>query len=690
MPYKKGYRFHGNHYNTPGVYSHVESTMRDDKRTGALNIALIGEGRGGKPGEIQFITDPEEAKDVLKGGDLLKAALKAYNPVKDTRQGLELGGADLILAIRTNAASQAKTSVYQSKEEEAKIGEIVQTLHPSTTGKLTTSGAYTGKENKTYQVVITSEGTNDLAECTYNYKLATEDDFREDVDLKLSDTKNATKKALGDGLEINFEAGNYTLGDTFLIPCTGKVTISEFVYELASKDYGEDCNFLSHKLEAGTTAKTKRLTVYNGKVDEYEVYDNLGGLFSLSYTGSQKYAAITVTPNGQGDAIKLQTYVGADKDSAVIDLDVNLDPAQFHSIRALAEEINAFENYETEMVATINPSLTVHDIDFVTKEPIKEGFALTAVLRDLKKTLDNNSEWVEATIINREVSNYKDYPYTSMLGGAEGRNAKSFVKFLDEIAKYDVDYIVPLTDDLSIIAETLEHCRAMSEKQGKERRMVWGTTNGLSAKEAIQNVKKIHDERAQYVGFGAYDYDEKLVKPYILAAAHAGRAAFLNMEPCTGDKYDFLAPEKTFEGRDRQRLIDNGVLFFDEVISDYDHRQTYMKLVWDYTTFSDYDDPLKVERSTGAIADHLSKLMRRDLEAFLTGQLTPKSVLESARNRVLTNLKEAIKEGIIVEYRNVRIVKHRDRTNVNFEVAPSLPTNFTFIDITFYNKDLEV
>ena len=156
MAYRKGYKFHGNHQSIPDVYSHVTSYMRANKENGAQAIAIIGDAKGGKPGEILFLRDPEDAKEILKGGDLLEACLRAYDPVTNTKTGVELGGADTILAIRANNATQASTEIFQSKEEEAKVGEVVSTTHANTSGKLTVAGKFTGKENKTLKVVITS------------------------------------------------------------------------------------------------------------------------------------------------------------------------------------------------------------------------------------------------------------------------------------------------------------------------------------------------------------------------------------------------------------------------------------------------------------------------------------------------------------------------------------------------------
>lgn len=689
MAYRKGYKFHKTHKNTPGVYSYVISDMQATKTDGAKKIAIIGKANGGKPHEIMFLDDAELSKEVLKGGDLLDACLKAYDPVLETKTGVELGGADLIMAIRSNEAKQSESTVFAKKEANAEIGEVAKTVNKSTTGKLTVSGDYTGKQGKTFKVYITSEGTKDLAECTYNYVVVGEDK-PQIKDLELSNEENKTNKDLGDGVTVTFGEGNYTKGDTFLIPCKAKSTQGEPIFVIKSKDYGEDCNLLSHKIDDGTEKGTKRLSVHNAKSDEYEVFDDVGGAFSLKYNGEQQYATLDIISDGNGKAIKLQTKIGASKEQAITDLDINLDEKQFKTVKQLINHLLSYENYEVEPVNIINSELTVNDFDFVKGKNIKEKCPVTAVIKDLEKTTKTQSYYVEITVKNRESAEVENYPYTPLVGGTEGLEPASYLKLLDKLSHYDIDYIVPLTDDLSIIAECREHCLIMSERYGKERRLICGLGNGLSAQQAIINAKKLAHPRVQYFGEGFYDYNQKLYPAYIAAAMHAGRAAFLGVESATADIYNILKPEKTFSERERRELIDNGVMFFDEQISDIDYKQFYAKLVWDYTTYTEKDDPLLVERSTGAIADQLSKKVRKALDKMLTGKLTPTGVLESARNKVISILQDDKKKGIILDYRNVTIKKIRDKTLINFEVAPTQINNFTFIDITFVDEGIEL
>lgn len=689
MAFKKGYHFHNIRYRKPGVYSNVVSDMRIYKANGAKNIALIGTAKGGVPGEITIIEDPEDAQKILKGGNLLDAALKAYDPVIETKDGVSLGGADQIFCIRSNNASKSTGNVYQTKEVPATIGKVITTKHPSSTGSLTVEGEYTGEENKTYKIEITSTGLKDLAEASYVYSLASDENSVSE-ELALKDTASASKKDIGDGVKISFAEGKYNQGDTFLIPCTAPVTESEFVYTITSKDYGEENNLISHKLSDGAAPSTKCLTIYDAKKDRYEQFDNLGGAFSIKYTGEQKYASLSIVSNGKGDAIKLQTYIGENAEKAVVDIDINLDPTQFSNVRSLALYLMGFKGYEVEPVKTVNSELSVLDLDFYDKIEIKETKPITAVLRDIKKTTSTQSSLVEVTIINREVSNYENYSFASLSGGVEGREARSFINFLDKLGKYDIDYIVPLTDDIGIIAECREHVIKMSERYGKERRLVCGGANNMSVEQQINIKAQLEHERVQFTGQGFYDYDKKLYPAFIHAAMYAGRFAFLGVESATADIFNYLEPEKTYSEEEKNKLIDNGVLF-DDMVAGRDNQYTfYPKLVWDYTTFAQYNDPLKIERSTGAIADQLSKDIRKALDRMLTGKLTPYSALESARNRAISVLQQYKKDGIIVAYRNVNIEKKNDKVYLNFDVAPTEVTNFVFIDVTFYSEELKI
>ena len=322
--------FNGKTFTNPGIYSAIKSDMTYSKQSsGSKIIALIGESTGGEPNTVHFFSNPSSAKEVLKSGDLLKACNKAWNPVSRTKEGLTLGGADIIACIRANKATRAKKLIYPSSVSEAEIEDVIENVSDETTGTVTVTGDYTGDNSATYVVEIinggtvtdgTSASTKEDEKVTFNYYLAS------DEKTATSETEVSNNYALVDtGLQISFTDGNYVTGDQFMIVAHPAVAIDTATYAFISKDYGKDNNKLQAKIEDSTLKGGKKITVFDVKSDTYEVFDNLGFAFSIAYTGTETYAGLTIVTDGTGKAIRLQTRIGDSKADSIIDLDIELD-----------------------------------------------------------------------------------------------------------------------------------------------------------------------------------------------------------------------------------------------------------------------------------------------------------------------------------------------------------------------------
>lgn len=57
--------------------------------------------------------------------------------------------------------------------------------------------------------------------------------------------------------------------------------------QVESKEYSQYANRIQTSLSDGTFAGTKKFTVYRWDVDKTEVFNNLGAMFDIKYTGSQ-------------------------------------------------------------------------------------------------------------------------------------------------------------------------------------------------------------------------------------------------------------------------------------------------------------------------------------------------------------------------------------------------------------------
>lgn len=699
MASTKGVYFNGKLITLPGAYSTVESSMTTT-RAGeqAKVLALMGECTGGEPGVVQFFSEPNVAKRVLKSGDLLKAAEKAWNPVSRTKQGVNLGGAFTIACIRTNKATKGCSEVRNAGVPIPSSTKSFATTDTDTTGGLTLSGTYTGTEEKVIEVVIMGETTaaTPLANMKYNWRF-------QGGAYKMTDAAEMTTDpiALEDGIIITFSAGNYTNGDLFTIKAKPAIANNgDKIFEIQSKDWGLDANAIQHKLDNGEVKGTKKLTLFNSQTDVYEVYDNLGGMFSVKYTGPQPYAVISVTVDKKsGKATRLQTFIGTDAASAILDLDIELTLKSFKNIKALCNYIAGYEGYETDLYTAYSYGLTVQDIDPLDKVSIipadedDVGVPVTGILRDLQKTLALQSQMCEVPAITRSITQYDNYAFTALTGGSEGESPNSWIEFLDMLAAFNITYLVPLTDDLSIIAECREHVQHMSEDMGREQRMMCGRGNGLSVESAISDAIRLGSDRVQYIYPGMYDQNDsgeiELYPAYILAAQHAGRAAFLpDGEAATHDYYRMTGIETELSPDDITRLLNAGVVTFEFVVAENVYDASAVRLVQDITTYTNDTDPLYVERAIGITADMLNKDIRKELDDLLVGKRTVSATLTTARNAVLTILKQRVKDEIIVAYKDVNVYKENGAVWVDYSVAPSEPTNFVLIRSHFYSEEL--
>ena len=582
--------FNGKTISIPGVYSATDVSMMGTKgdNTGAKVIAFIGECTGGEPGAVQFFNEPTAARKVLKSGDLLKACEKAWNPVSKTKEGVKLGGANMIACIRSNKATK---STYSVKKQDAEKAQLV--FH--------------------------------------------------------------------------------------------------------SKDYGDDT---AHqiKIQDGSLNSTKKVVIYDQSNGTYETYDNIGNVFTINYTGEEAYAELNIYVDGS-DAMYFQTKVGADKDTAVEDIRIKLDKNVFKTMKALIAQLQSYENYVVSASNTYNTRLKVTDLDLVTAGEIKldsgdTAFRVTAVYSDLQFKLANVSQLVELVEFDKSQGAIENFDYVTLTDGTRGVSPASWLEYFDALSNFDIFYIVPLTSGVSIHAELASHINTLSASgMGRERRGVVGGENGETVVETLGRARDLASDRIQVVHGGLWDYNTsselELYPPYILAAQHAGRAAFLeDGEAATHDVYRMSAPEYKLERTEIAQLLEGGCLAFEFVLGKNSTSQSYVRLVQDLTTDTTSADTVHTERATGALADSINKEIREKLDDLITGKRTGVGDLTSAKNRVISVLSDRKRKGHIVDYKDVYVTKTGTVTTVDYSVAPSEVNNFTLITAHYYSETI--
>lgn len=94
--------FNGQLLVTPTTASAInDDAMQSQNLTVGNAVAYVGKSAGGKPNTVLSFGSPDQARRVLRGGELLDAVIKAFDPSNDT------GAPSTVHAVRVNPAEQA-------------------------------------------------------------------------------------------------------------------------------------------------------------------------------------------------------------------------------------------------------------------------------------------------------------------------------------------------------------------------------------------------------------------------------------------------------------------------------------------------------------------------------------------------------------------------------------------------------
>lgn len=101
--------FNGQRLVTPTTASAVnDDAMQSQNLTVGNALAIVGKSTGGKPKTALAFGSPEQARQVLRSGELLDAVMAAFDPSDDT------GAPSTVYAVRVNPALQAKLDLKDS------------------------------------------------------------------------------------------------------------------------------------------------------------------------------------------------------------------------------------------------------------------------------------------------------------------------------------------------------------------------------------------------------------------------------------------------------------------------------------------------------------------------------------------------------------------------------------------------
>lgn len=449
--------------------------------------------------------------------------------------------------------------------------------------------------------------------------------------------------------------------------------------EVSALEYGNGGNRIQVKTENGTLAGSKKITISRWDTEQVEIYNNLGPVISIQYTGDEEYASISVSSNEDGVPVSIETKVGADEASAVSDILVDLTSGEYPTIASIVSHFNNVSGYVADYINYANSEMSSSLLD-KTESPvlIKQGGYLSSVTGDIEYQINGSSELVSI----KATAPVSNFPSAYLTGGGTGVAPVSWAKYFDELKKHFSDVLVVLNSSPSIHAEALQHVGDMELRQQKQVLFTGGGT-GETIQAVKQRAARLNNSRAVLAYPGIYHKsvgNGRALPAYFTGALIAGRVCGVDAsEPITFDYFNLIGLENKLLAGDPEvdDLISAGVATLEMV------QNGSVRLVQGITTYISANNTLYREISVRRGADKLSENVRKALEDTFVGKKGLSTTASSVATVVTDVLDQAIRDEQITAYRNIIVRFVGTAIYVDYEVAPVQPINFILVTSHF-------
>lgn len=449
------------------------------------------------------------------------------------------------------------------------------------------------------------------------------------------------------------------------------------VIALTSERYGKAANQIKVKIESGTTTG-KKLTTQLG--NDYYSADNVArNAFSVQYTGAGAAATVSITNS------TLTLTVDA--------VPTALTLSDFPTVGQLVDRINAVAGFAAVVLDGNSERATVDALDSVSNAACKAtAYTVTANLQAVVDWFNSISEgFVTAARSAGAGAVPANIPFTYLSGGTDGTVTNSeWQSALNALQTEDVQWVVPLSDSSAIHAMVDTHVAYMSNVARMERRAIVGGGTGVTDDAAITAAKALNSDRTSFTHLGVYDYNfagALTLYPAYMAAVlvAAGFSGSNPGTPMTNKPLKVRGVERNLRNpTDTDRLILGGVLCIENTNDGY----KVVKSISTWLTNSNFN---RVEQSTGAATDFVSRTVRAAVDALRGRKMTPQ-LLSEAISRTDTALRglaqpEPIGPAVIAgdlrnpAYKNITATIDGDVLKVEFQASPVIPANYITIAI---------
>ncbi|QIW88680.1 tail sheath protein [Bacillus phage P59] len=460
-----------------------------------------------------------------------------------------------------------------------------------------------------------------------------------------------------------------------------------------SKLYGADANSIQVSMDDNALTDSKRLSVYLTKERYERVYDNIGNIFSVQYTGTESAATIEVEVDAQsGLAQRLILSAGADAGALTPVRTYELGEGVYGDVHILVNDINNLPDFEASMISLGgNKNIQTQFLDAVAATDIKaESVVVKAIGADLANVIENDT--YVSVDVDYAAAVPDSIPLSNLQGATQDVAPASWAEMFAAIGDSGAYYVVPLTDDAAIHGELAQFLRDESNAGMHMRGIVGG-----DIKETIEELRgrqmNLRNARIGVVGdSGTRRMADGRVynfPAYMYAALVAGIASGLEIgEPLTYKKVNIEALDQRFTGDQLDQLNNSGVIMTEFVRT---RSGSHFRLVSDPTTYNVSSEPVQNRISLGEVSDFLTTELRDILDTEFIGTRIRNTSASIIKNRVESFLDQQKKVGgLIVDYNpdDVQVVISGNTARINITVQPSQGLDFINVYLTYEDNEL--
>lgn len=471
-----------------------------------------------------------------------------------------------------------------------------------------------------------------------------------------------------------------------------QATLTQGALTVTSKLYGQDANSIQVALEDNTLTNSKRFSVYLTKERYEKIYDNIGNIFNIQYTGTEASGIMTITQDStthKATTLELSAgEVGAEQVVRTYDLGQGV----YEDVHVLVNDINNLPDF----TATMNPlggnkNITTDYLDAVDAVDIlAQEVTVTAVAGDLMEQV-NNDRYISVSVDLAQAMP-DTIPLTNLSGAETNPAPASWSDMIEPIANMGAYIIVPLTDDEAVHGEISQFLRDRSTNGEHLRAVVGGGVD-----ETIESLRArqlgLRNSRVALVGnSGTRRMSDGRVynfPGYMAAALVAGIESGLPIgEPLTYKHVNIENIDQTFTGDQLDELDAAGIIMFEFVRT---RTASYFRVVSDPTTYNVSTEPVQNRVSLGEVSDFLTTELRTELDENFIGTRLRKTSASILKNFVESFLDKQMKVGgLIVDYSSddVQVVITGNTAKINITVQPAQGLEYINVNIAYEDAAL--